>query len=129
MDLAYEKNDLESLLISAASFISKSPLALFTASVALLSNFRYCSWSSAVPVCLYLFRVLVFFLVAFLAFLFIHTLLLLLVFFLVGMPLQALSRMVVNVSSFSSVVALSVIHSSHSSRPSTFRIPSQSALL
>ena len=47
LDLAYEKNDLESLLISAASFISKSPLAFFTVFVALLSAFRYCSWSTA----------------------------------------------------------------------------------
>ena len=41
-DLAYEKNDLESLLISAARFISKSPLAFLTVFVALLSAFRYC---------------------------------------------------------------------------------------
>ena len=36
-DLAYEKNDLESLLISAASVISKSPLAFLTVCVALLN--------------------------------------------------------------------------------------------
>ena len=75
LDLAYEKNDLESLLIAAASFISKSPLAFLTVGVALLSAFRYCSWSSAFPVCLHFFHALVSFLIAFLAFLFIHTLL------------------------------------------------------
>ena len=57
LDLAYEKNDLESFLISAASFISKSPLAFFAVFVALLSAFRYRSWSSALPVCLYFFHV------------------------------------------------------------------------
>ena len=40
LELAYENNELESLLISAASFILKSPLAFTTVFVALLSAFR-----------------------------------------------------------------------------------------
>ena len=52
VDLAYEKNDLDSLLVFAARLISKSPLAFLTVFVALLSAFRYCSWSSALSVLL-----------------------------------------------------------------------------